>query len=72
MNLVILNLYLMENLVKFLNEVACSGDETTLLSCDRSSQHKKSVLVMAVLKILESDAQVCTQNCSIIEFIFIA
>ena len=29
-------------------------------------------LVMAVLKILESDAQVCTQNSSIIEFIFIA
>ena len=24
---------------------------------------------MAMLKILESDAQVCTQNCSIIEFI---
>ena len=22
----------------FLNEVACSGDETTLLSCDRSSR----------------------------------
>ena len=24
--------------MKFLNEVACSGDETTLLSCDRSSR----------------------------------